>query len=304
MTDFNTTKPVVQVERVIKRYGHLQALAGVSFNVRPGESVALWGANGAGKTTLIKALLGLIDFEGVVEVQGINVRRNGKAARRCIGYLPQEALFYDMSVQATMEFYARLKGKGDSGIAPTDRIAPLLNTLGLADHIRKPVPALSGGLKQRLALAIALLADPPVLLLDEPTANLDASGRREYLALLAQLRQEHKTLIFASHRIEEVETLADRVLMLEAGRVVESLTPSDIRLRLGPQVELTLWVAEGQRARALECFQSRGFNAHLNGRGTVVVQVEAAQKLHPLHLLADQGITVVDFEMERGQLWN
>jgi ABC-type multidrug transport system ATPase subunit len=207
-------------------------------------------------------------------------------------------VFYDLSVQATMEFYARLKH------VAFNRIPLLLEKLGLTPHARKAVPALSGGLKQRLALAVALLADPPVLLLDEPTANLDARARRDYLALLTALRKENKTLIFASHRVEEVEALASRVLILEAGRVAEVLLPGDVRLRLTPDVELTLWVAEGQRATALACLTQNGLPAHLNGRGTVVVRVNTDQKLQPLTLLAEQAIEVLDFEMERGRLWN
>src|SRR5690606_37054208 len=107
---------------------------------------------------------------------------------------------------------------------------------GLAAHARKPVAALSGGLKQRLALAVALLADPAVLLLDEPTANLDAQAQRDYLALLAALRtDEHKTIIFASHRLEEVEALANRVLLLEQGQLVATLTPVELLARLLPE---------------------------------------------------------------------
>ncbi len=298
MTTLPNSHPVLQVEALTKRYGALTILDAITLAVQPGEAVALWGVNGAGKTTLLKAVLGLIDFKGRVVVEGCDVVRAGKAARRFIGYVPQETAFYDMSVQATLAFYAQLKG-----VAPA-RIPTLVEQLGLAAHLRKPVPALSGGLKQRLALAVALLADPPLLLLDEPTANLDAVARREYLALLTGLHKQGKTLLFASHRVDEVEALADRVVVLEEGQVTDVLTPGEIRLRLAPHVELTLWVSDSQRTRALECVQALGLNAHLNGRGTVVVQVEAQHKLQPLKVLAEQGITVLDFEMERGRLWN
>jgi ABC-type multidrug transport system ATPase subunit len=293
----------VRIDRVTKQYGKVKALDGVSFEVRPGEAVALWGANGAGKTTLLKAVIGLIDFQGEIHIDGHDVRRSGKRARRSVGYVPQETVFYDWSVQATMEFYARLKK-----VDPT-RIAPLLDRLGLVEHATKQVSALSGGLKQRLALAIALLADPPVLLLDEPTANLDAQARADYLKQLSALRTEGRTVIFASHRQEEIDALADRVLVLEGGRLVESLDPEfdDVRRRSpdrAQDVEMTLWVPEAQRAAALACLARQGLATHLNGRGTVVVRVDANQKMRPLRLLEELHIAVTDFEIERSQSWN
>ena len=287
----------IHVNRVSKRYGAIQALDQVSFRAESGQALALWGENGAGKTTLLKAVLGLIDFEGSIHVKGHDVKQTGKLARRSIGYVPQEAVFYDWSVQATMEFYAQLKGTGK--LRPsTERIAALLARLGLAGHADKPVPALSGGLKQRLALAVALLADPPVLLLDEPTANLDAQARRDYLALLAGLRRDGKTIIFASHRLDEVLALADRVLLLEQGRLLEIITPQALQTHLAPEVELTLWVAEGQRPAALAHLQQAGLAAHLNGRGTVVVRVHNNLKVFPLQTLHSKGISVKDFEVE------
>ena len=182
--------------------------------------------------------------------------------------MPQDVVFYEQSVQATLE----------------------------------SVSALSGGLRQRLALAVALLADPPVLLLDEPTANLDAQAQRDYLALLAGLRQhEGKTIVFASHRLEEVELLANRVLVLEHGRLVDTLTPAELLARLMPYVKLTLWVPEAHRPDALARFTGAGFHAHLNGRGTLVVEVRAEEKHALLRLMHE--LPVQDFEMERGALW-
>jgi nitrous oxidase accessory protein len=235
-------QPAISVQNVSKRYGTVTALDGVSFEAHPGEAIALWGENGAGKTTLLKAILGLIDFKGRILVEGHDVNRDGKGARRSIGYVPQEAVFYDLNVRATMEFYARLK-KVD-----LTRSAGLLDKLGLTAHARKPVSALSGGLKQRLALAIALLADPPVLLLDEPTANLDAKARRDYLALLAALRQDlRKTILFASHRVEEVKALASRVLVLESGQIGDIWLPGDMRWRPAPDVEVLDFESERGR---------------------------------------------------------
>ena len=291
--------PAVQVAGVSKRYGRVQVLSDVSFEARPGEALALWGANGAGKTTLLKAMLGLVECQGAITIAGHDARRAGKQARRRLGYVPQEAVFYDLSVTDTLAFYARLKRAGQN------RIPALLDRLGLSAHASKRVPTLSGGLKQRLALAVALLADPAVLLLDEPTANLDADAQRDYLALLAELRAtEHKTILFASHRLEEVEALANRVLLLEHGTLAAVLTPSELLARLLPQLELTLWVPAAQRQDALSVLTGHGWAAHFNGRGTVVVQVPAEHKLQPLHALQAQGIRVDDFEMTRGARWN
>lgn len=199
------------------------AVDSVSFALAPGDSLALWGVNGAGKTTILKCLLGLLACEGELRLNGFDLRRDGRAARRFLGYVPQELAFHnDLSVAESCRFYARLKGVGD------ERIPVVLAQVGLTGEGKKAVGALSGGMKQRLALALALLADPPVLLLDEPTSNLDAATRDEFLGLLLQLRERGKTLLFTSHYADEVTRLADRVLLLRDGRLVADGAPADV----------------------------------------------------------------------------
>jgi ABC-type multidrug transport system ATPase subunit len=289
---------LLALNNVSKRYGKSAALDGICFEAKRGEAIALWGPNGAGKTTLLKAILGLIQFQGDVQVSGYSVRRDGKRVRCRIGYVPQESAFYDARVCETMIFYARLKQ------VDAARISTLLDRLGLSEHAYKSITALSGGLKQRLALAVALLADPPLLLLDEPTANLDARARYDYLALLSTLRREGKTIVFASHRLEEIEALADRVILLERGCIVATLTPALLRQQHLSEFEMTLWVPDLQRSLALEHLENQGLNVHLNGRGTVVVRVNDTQKMRPLQLLNAQGIPVLNFELEQVQTWN
>jgi nitrous oxidase accessory protein len=233
--------PLVAVHRLGKRFAARAALTDVTFSVRAGEAVALWGANGAGKTTLLRALLGVTSFEGSVSVGGIDVATAGQRARRLVGFVPQEIAFPEMRAGEALRLVARLHG------AALDGLPGLAARLGLTEVLDQRIEELSGGCKQRLALAAALAADPPILLLDEPSASLDAAARRDLLALLAELKAAGKTLLFSSHRPEEIVQLADRVLHLVDGRLVADQPPLDL---LAEEVGVAL-LARAAAARPL-----------------------------------------------------
>jgi len=282
---------MIRVENITMRFGKTTAVDGVSLDLAPGDSVALWGANGAGKTTLIRCVLGLLRFQGRITVGGHDVRRRGKRARLLIGYVPQEIGFYDdLGVAEAVKFFGDLKGvsREDAGAA--------LGKVGLNGHEGKHIRELSGGMKQRLALAIALLGDPPVLVLDEVTASLDAIGRGEFLTLLEQLSGMGRTMLFASHRIEEVASLAKRVAVLDAGRVARVLPCSEFVAELGREAVLHLTIAAPTRMRAIEMLSAQGFVPQLNGTG-IYVPVTPEHKAVPFRILAESRIAVDDFEL-------
>lgn len=223
------TEKIIQVKELTRTFGDLKAVDRLSFDVHAGEAVALWGANGAGKTTALRCLLHLMPFSGEVTIAGMDVKKQGKEARRLVGFVPQELSFHDdLTVAETLTFYARLKK-----VAHGYDFTPLLNRLELRQHVQKPVRSLSGGLKQRLALALALISDPPLLILDEPTSNLDLRAREDFVRFLHDLRNDGKTLVFSSHRLEEVKAVADRVLLLESGRLALSGAPQALAEQLG-----------------------------------------------------------------------
>ena len=213
---------MIEIRNLVQRFGRTVAVNDVSLNVAAGEAVALWGANGAGKSTLIRCILGLYRYSGLIRVDGVDIRRHGKTARRLIGYVPQELGFYDdLRVQEAVRYFGRLKGHRAGDIDSE------LNQVGLCGHGGKRIRELSGGMKQRLALAIALLGDPPVLILDEVTASLDASGRDHFVGVLRDLLMSgRRAVLFASHRREEIQSLATRVVALGAGRIVSDVSVS------------------------------------------------------------------------------
>jgi ABC-type multidrug transport system ATPase subunit len=282
---------MIHIDNVRMRFGKTVAVDGVSLDLPMGDSLALWGINGAGKTTLIRCLLGLLRFQGRIEVGGHDVRRHGKRARLQTGYVPQEIGFYDdLGVAEAVKFFGRLKGLtgADAGDA--------LSTVGLAGHECKRIRELSGGMKQRLALAIALLGHPGVLVLDEVTASLDAVGRGEFLALLARLSGMGRTMLFASHRIEEVASLAKRVAVLEQGRLDRVVPCADFVAQMTHKAGLHLTIASPVRRQAAETLRTEGFLPQLNGAG-LLVPVTPEHKARPFRVLADARITVDDFEL-------
>jgi ABC-type multidrug transport system ATPase subunit len=206
---------MIRIRDVAKRYGAVQALQEVGFDVARGETLGVIGPNGAGKTTLLKVLLGLVRADtGTVAVDGTDLADDPVGLRRRIGYVPQYDGFEERSTgREALGFLARLRG------VPTAEVEVHAGTVGVAAQLDRPVGVLSGGQRQRLSVAAALLGDPPVLLLDEPTASLDPRATASFRKLVGRMAAEGRTVMLCSHLLDDVERLCDRVLMLLDGRV-------------------------------------------------------------------------------------
>jgi ABC-type multidrug transport system ATPase subunit len=195
-----------------------------------------------------------------------------------------------MTVLETLKFYARLKK------TPTTPLSEILQQVGLEDQQNKAVRALSGGMKQRLALGISLIGDPPILLLDESTANLDAEVRREFLQLVLSLKEAGKTIVFCTHRLEEVVMLADRVLVLKGGRIEVDCPAAELPEKLGTQQWLRIWVPKEQTQTAVDLLYQQGYRPVMNSH-TFYVNLELGNKMAPLRMLEAAQISVEDFEI-------
>lgn len=282
---------MIKASHVTKKFGSVVAVDDLSFQLGKAESIALWGSNGAGKTTLIRSLLGIFPSTGTVSIHGIDVRKHGKRARSFVGYVPQELAFHDdAKLGSSIMFFANLRRVDRKGAA----IA--LAKVGLQGHEKKRVRDLSGGMKQRLALAIALIADPSIIVLDEPTSNLDASGRGEVIDTLCQLRDEGKTLLFASHRPDEVLSLAGRVLVMEKGKLIKDITPSELWPTESRIQSMRLYLSMGTEESAAAVLRDAGHAVNLNGNG-LCVSVPRNRKAEPVSVLAKAEIEVRDFEI-------
>ena len=292
----NEIMPLIQVSKLTKRFKGLTVVDQLSFEIEAGQAVALWGPNGAGKTTTLRCLIGLLPFDGQITINDTDVRRRGRIVRHQVGFVPQELAFHDdLTVEETVHFYARLKGVPSP---MEEQIQPILARVDLSGHGRKLVRELSGGLKQRLALAIALLANPIILVLDEPTSNLDAHARDDFLDLLMELKKGGMTFIFSSHRLEEIAALADRVLLLENGKIIADCPPDELSDQTGWNVTLRVLLQSSDLNPALETLAKNGFVASPNGKG-IRIKVTPGQKGRPISVLTQAGIQVDDFEIEQ-----
>ena len=220
---------MLRVENLSKRYGQRVAVDAISFSIEQGETVGLLGPNGAGKTTAIAMISGITRPDGGdVSLGGVSVTQNANALKRRVGLVTQDlALYEELSAWANLQLFGGLYGLGAARLRP--RAEAALSLVGLADRSKDRVRTFSGGMKRRLNIAAALLHDPDLILLDEPTVGVDPQSRNAIFENLEELKRRGKTLLYTTHYMEEAERLCDRVLILDHGRILADDTVTQFR---------------------------------------------------------------------------
>jgi ABC-2 type transport system ATP-binding protein len=219
---------LIEITGLTKRFGSFIAVDNVSFDVAKGEVLGFLGPNGAGKSTTMRMLAGfMIPTEGTARICGHDVQTDGVAARRVLGFLPEGAPTYpEMTVTGFLTFCAKVRGYSGSHMA--QRVAHAVELTQLERVLLQPVETLSKGFKRRVGLAQALLHDPPVLVLDEPTDGLDPNQKHEVRTLIARMAPE-KAIVISTHILEEVDAVCSRAIIIAAGRVVADATPAELQ---------------------------------------------------------------------------
>lgn len=291
------TNSVIEIQGVSKCFGETPAVDAVSLVVHEGEVFGLIGHNGAGKTTLLKLMLGLLPVtSGDIRVCGQPVRgETFRRVRRSIGYLPESVVLYDnLSGLETLLFFARLKG------ADPDSCLPLLEKVGLADAARRAVSDYSKGMKQRLAFAQALLGNPRILFLDEPTNGLDPQGIREFYQILRNLREEGVTAILSSHILAEIQQRVDRLALMKTGKIQALGTVQRLREQSNLPLAIHVKLHNGAEG-ALRQVLSNNQVIRMTG-STAYLQCERSQKMIMLNALSGLGQQVLDIHIEEPSL--
>ena len=282
----------IELNGASKSFGPIHAVKDVSFSLREGEIVALVGHNGAGKTTLIKLMLGLIrPTAGTVRMLGEDPATGAAEVRTRLGYLPENVSFNPaLTGTETLKFYAALKRTG------REQIEGLLERVGLAGAAGRRVRTYSKGMRQRLGLAQALLGQPKVMLLDEPTTGLDPASRRDFYRFLDELRDSGSTILLSSHALSELEGRADRVIIVGQGVKVADGTLDELRsiARLPTRIRVRL-AANGDDHAERIAAQSEGWRP-VNGR-TLEIDAAPEDKVALLRGAIADGAAIADLDV-------
>lgn len=284
--------PTVRIAGVTKRYGRIEAVTDVSFDLGNGQRVALIGHNGAGKTTLMKLMLGLIrPTRGSIQVLGDNPAAGQFAGRRHLGYLPENVSFdAALTGRETQAFYARLKRE------PVAKALELLDTVGLGAAAGRRVDTYSKGMRQRLGLAQALIGRPQVLLLDEPTTGLDPELRQTFYDVIQRLAADGTTVLLSSHALTELEERAGRVIIMNRGFLVADGSIDELRRLARLPTKIRLKVSGLEPGGAPPWLPATAPYRRLNGH---IVEIDAApeQKIDLLHRATAAGTSVEDLDV-------
>ncbi|MCC6792154.1 MAG: ABC transporter ATP-binding protein [Thermomicrobiales bacterium] len=292
-TQSNGREAIIAVERLVKRYGGVAAVDGVDLSVYTGEIFGILGPNGAGKTTTLEMIEGLRKPDsGSIRVAGIDAVAESDRVRRLIGVqLQTTALFDYLNASELIELFAGLYGVDGS----PERIEQLLGIVGLQEKRKARVDELSGGQRQRLSITLALVNQPKVVFLDEPTTGLDPAARRDLWQTVQDVRAAGTTVVLTTHYMEEADVLCDRVAIMDRGKVIACDTPASLVRQLGAKATVTAKIEDGTLSEvdltAIPAVTSVvGFDGHLELQTSNVQQSLVAL----LDLAARRGVTLED----------
>lgn len=235
-TQRQETEYAVEVENLEKEFGSFRAVSNLNFRIGKGEIFGLLGPNGSGKTTTLNMISGLTDpTSGQVKVFGLNPRKQSASVRRLLGVVPQEtALYEELTAERNLAFHAELFGF--RGREKADRVAAMLDLAQLTDRARSRVKTFSGGMKRRLSIARALLHDPWLVYLDEPTLGVDVQSRNVIWNYILKMKEEGKSVLLTTNYLEEANALCDRIGILDKGQLIAQDTPVALKNRFGSSV--------------------------------------------------------------------
>jgi ABC-2 type transport system ATP-binding protein len=296
--------PMLQVTQLNKRFGDRQAVRSVTFGLRRGQTLGLIGPNGAGKSTTVSMLCGLMQPDsGQVMLNGVAMGLGRNPVKQLIGLVPQElALYEDLSAQENLRLFGALYGL--HGQPLQSRSAEVLALVNLADRARDRVNTFSGGMKRRLNIAAALLHDPQLLVLDEPTVGVDPQSRNAIFDCLEGLKRNGRSLIYTSHYMEEVERLADHIVVMDHGQVLADASPAELYARLPATAALHLEFAQLPSVDIMHQLETRPGVAGLmpGALGLDITLHHPSDALPLLTWLEAQGCPPVHFATARARL--
>lgn len=299
---------MVRLDRLAKRFGPVSAVEGVSFSVGRGEVLGFLGPNGAGKSTTMRMLTGYITpTSGTAAVMGFDVIREPIEVKRRIGYLPEGAPLYgDMTVLGFLRFVAAMRGLGkDAGRAIEEAVA----RTELQEVAHRPIETLSKGFKRRVGIAQAIMHDPPVLILDEPTDGLDPNQKHGVRRLIREMAQD-KAIIVSTHILEEVDAICTRAVIIARGRVIADERPEELkrRSRYHNAVRLTmnanLYPSLRPHLAELPGVSGVETMGAVNGVATLLVVPEPGRQVAPAvsSLIKERGVAIDELVVEQGRL--